>query len=134
MSAIQLTKAEEKLILSMRNKKARIKKNHGRYQRTRGHSFERECAEKLRAVYPECKRHLENQAQEALGYDLDNTGAFRFQCKRNKKYAPLSCIEEVKDLNGTMPALITQGDHKKAIVAMYFDDFLKILSDIGEAF
>lgn len=134
MGSIQLSKAEEKLIIALRNKKAKIKKNFGRYQRTRGHSFERECAERLRTIYPEAKRHMENQAQEAMGYDLDNTGPFRFQCKRNKKYAPLSCIEEIKDLNGTMPALITQGDHKKAIVALYFEDFIKILSDVGEAF
>jgi hypothetical protein len=46
----------------------------------------------------------------------------------------LSCIEEVKDLNGTIPALITKGDNKKPIVALYLDDFIKILEDVGEAF
>jgi hypothetical protein len=72
--------------------------------------------------------------QEAKGYDLDHTGPFRFQCKAMKKYAPISCIEEVKDLKGTMPALITKGDRKPAVVCMYFDDFIKILSDVGVAF
>lgn len=105
-----------------------------KYQRTKGHGFEREMAIRLREIFPECKRHLENQKQEAKGYDLDNTGPFRFQCKAMAKYAPLSRIEEVKDLQGTIPALITKGDHKKPIVALYLEDFLEILKDVGICF
>lgn len=119
-------------------KKANVKKKSraqgGRAVRQKGHSFERECALALRKVYPDAKRHLEVQKCEALGYDLDNTGPFKFQCKRNVKYAPLNKIEEVQAASGDIPALITKGDHKKAIVALYLDDFIKILNDIGEAF
>jgi len=72
--------------------------------------------------------------QEAKGYDLDSTGPFRFQCKAFKKYAPISCIEEVKDLKGTIPALITKGDRKPAVVCLYLEDFIRILEDVGVAF
>jgi len=106
----------------------------GAYERRRGLTFERKCATLLRRVYPDCKRHLESQVQEALGFDLDNTGPFRFQCKRNKAYAPISKIEEVQIGEGIMPALITQGDRKRPVVALYLDDFIKILDDVGEAF
>ena len=106
----------------------------GKYQRTKGHSFERQVAIALRDIYPNAKRHLEMQMQECAGFDLDNTGPFRFQCKAMKKYAPLSMIEEVKPSPGIIPGLITKGDNKRPIVAIYLDDFIKILKDIGEAF
>lgn len=106
----------------------------GKHQRTKGHGFEREVAIQLRKVFPECKRHLENQIQEAKGFDLDNTGPFRFQCKAMARYAPISRIEEVQDLAGTIPALITKGDRKKPVVALYLEDFIRILDDIGVAF
>lgn len=99
----------------------------GAYQRRKGHNFERECAKILREIYPEAKRHLESQIQDCKGFDLDNTGRFRFQCKRNKNYAPVNKIEEVKDLDGTIPALITKGDNMKPVVALYLEDFLEML-------
>lgn len=95
--------------------------------RTKGHGFERACAKKLRAVFPDCKRHLEMQKEEALGFDLDNTGPFRFQCKAYKKYAPVGKIEEVILEEGVIPALITKGDSKKPVVCLYLDDFVKVI-------
>ena len=104
----------------------------GKMQRTKGHSYERECAKLLRGIFPDAKRHLEVQIQDCQGYDLDNTGKFRFQCKRMKKWASISKIKEVTDLDGTIPALITKGDREKSVVALYLDDFIKILK--GESF
>ena len=106
----------------------------GRAVRRKGHSFERECAIKLRRVFPDAKRHLENQKQEALGFDLDNTGPFKFQCKAYMEYAAINKINEVIYTKGQMPGLITKGDGKKPIVCIYLDDFVKILDDIGEAY
>lgn len=106
----------------------------GKSERVKGHSFEREIAIALRRFFPKCKRHLEVQKCEALGFDLDHTGPFRFQLKRLKKWAPITCIEEVVPAPGIIPALITKGDHKPAVVCLYFEDFLKLLGDIGEAF
>jgi len=106
----------------------------GKAVRAKGHGFERACAKKLRRVYPDVKRHLENQKQEAMGFDLDNTGPFKFQCKAYMNYAPVNKIEEVIYTKDEMPALITKADNKKPIVCLYLDDFVKILEDIGEAF
>lgn len=104
----------------------------GKMSRTKGHGYERAIANKLKPIYPEAKRHLESQAQEALGYDLDNTGPFLIQCKRYKQYAPINKIEEIKPSKG-IHALITKADRKPDIICLYLDDFLEILKDIGTA-
>ena len=84
--------------------------------------------------FPKRNGTSRSKKKEALGFDLDNTGPFRFQCKRNKKYCSISKIEEVQDLKGTIPALITQGDRKRPVVALYLDDLIRILEDIGVAY
>lgn len=96
-------------------------------QRTKGHSFEREIAIQLREVFPEAKRHLEFQADEAAhGVDLVNTGKLGIQCKRMKKYASLSKIKEVKR---GIPALVTKGDREEILIALPLKDFIEILKD-----
>lgn len=102
--------------------------------RRKGLAYENDVAAKLRqAGFPEAKRHLEYQSQEAKGYDLDNTGALRIQCKRYKQYVPLSKIEEVKCSGTEIPILVTKANNKRDIAALYLDDFLNILQDLGVA-
>lgn len=112
----------------------KAKKQGGAYARRRGHSFEREIANRLKeeGLYPEAKRHLENQAAEALGYDIDNTEPFYIQAKRNKQYAPITKIEEVqldKLPEDAVPVLITKGDRKREVVCMYFEDWIDLVKE-----
>jgi hypothetical protein len=102
----------------------------GAAARRKGYGYERTIANILKDIFPEAKRHLEFQGQEAKGYDLDNTGEFRIQCKRYKQYAPITKIEEVQE-TGT-PVLITKGDRKKDVVCMYLEDWIKLLKAYNE--
>ena len=103
----------------------------GRSARNKGLNFERFIALKFKSVgFPDAKRHLESQIEEALGYDLDNTGPFVVQCKAWKEYASISKINEIKITN-KIPLLITKGDNKPAMVVMPLEDFLKGLEDFG---
>src|ERR1043165_9953272 len=102
----------------------------GKKSRTKGHSFERETAIALRLVFPDARRLLENHKDDAQGVDILNPGSFKFQCKRFKKYAPLSCIREVvcdREL-GDIPVLVTKGDHEETLCALPMEDFLWLLS------
>lgn len=103
----------------------------GAHARNKGAGFERWAANQLKKHYPYCERHLEYQASQARGFDLRGTGPLRIQCKAFKQYAPISKIEEVRDVEGTIPALLTKGDRKPPVICLYFSDFLKILDDIG---
>lgn len=98
--------------------------------RTKGHSFERWTASKLRKIYPNARRHLEYQMGEANGRDIANTGAFLFQCKRGRKYANPNKIQEIQidPIEGGTPVLVTKGDNAEPLACLPFDVFLKMLA------
>jgi len=105
----------------------------GKMSRTKGHSYERKTAQVFQKLgFKDAKRQLEYQ--EGLGVDLANTGPFRVQCKRYKGYAPITKLEEVPKTSENIPLLITKADHKPDVVALYLDDFIRILEDIGVAY
>lgn len=102
--------------------------------RTKGHSFERQIAKRLReeGIFPNAQRQLEYQINNALGVDLENTGNLRIQCKRSKSSIPMNKINEVK-MKG-IACLISKRDREDILVTLKFEDFIKILKDIGEVF
>lgn len=106
----------------------------GAKSRRKGHGYERELANRFKeeGIFPDAERKFEYRESDCTGVDLLNTGKLKIQAKRNKKYAPLSKIEEVEEEG--IPVLITKGDYKRDIVALYLDDFIKILKDIGEVY
>lgn len=101
----------------------------GKLSRTKGHSFEREIASRLRVVFPEARRQLEYHQRDARGVDLQQTGDYRFQCKRGRGYASVNTIGEIQceRLLGEIPVLVTQGDHAEPMAVIPFDDFLELL-------
>lgn len=109
----------------------RSKQAQGRMSRRKGHQFEREVAVALRVVFPRARRHLENHEDDATrGADLMYTGCYRIQCKRGRKYASLSAINEVQadPLLGEVPLLVTQGDNEIPLVAMPLAEFIYLLA------
>ncbi len=102
----------------------------GKLSRTKGHSFEREIAIALRRIFPDCRRHLEYQDAEANGVDLVNTGAYKIQCKRGKKYCSFSAIKEITadELLGEIPVLVTKGDNERVLVALPIEEFIRLLT------
>lgn len=101
----------------------------GLKSRRKGHGFEREIAKIFREFFPTARRKLEYQASDVDGVDIACTGKLRLQLKRYKDYAPISKINEIHPVEGTVPALITKGDKKPAIICMELEDFLSILRD-----
>lgn len=106
----------------------------GKRSRAKGHSFERKIAKRLRdeGIFPNAERQLEYQENQCSGVDLANTGALKIQCKRMKKSIPMSKLYEVK-AHG-IACLVSKVDREDTLVTMKFDDFLKILKDIGEVY
>jgi hypothetical protein len=102
----------------------------GKGCRQKGHQFERDVAIALRKIFPDARRHLEYQDGQAFGVDIAETGIYKFQCKRNKKYASLSAIEEIQicPIEGGVPVLVTKGDNKEPLACLPFSHFLKLLS------
>lgn len=106
----------------------------GKTSRRKGHNFERIIANAFRlAGWLGAKRHLEMQAHDCQGYDIDGVDPFRIQCKNWKDYAPVSTIEEVRKIPGMVPVLISKGENKPAVAVMYFDDFMRIITEAKAA-
>ena len=103
----------------------------GKMQRRKGHAFERWVANQLKKIFPEARRHLEYQASEAIGVDVANTGKFKVQCKRGRKYSPLSAIKEIQicPFEGGVPVLVTQGDFEEPLAVLPFSEFLDLLNE-----
>lgn len=102
----------------------------GAMQRRKGHAFERWVGKKFRAIFPDARRHLEFQKEEAAkGIDLVHLGRYRVQCKRLRKYASISAIFQVKlcPIEGGCPVLVTKGDRLEAMAVLPFQELLYLI-------
>lgn len=99
-----------------------------KYNRKKGHDFEREIAAEFREMgYEQAKRNLEYNEGET-GIDLVNTGMFDVQCKRRKNYCSVNTIKEIKGYK--MPLLITKANGDEAMAILRWEDLKKIVGDI----
>jgi hypothetical protein len=101
----------------------------GASSRRKGHSWERSVAIRLRSVFPKARRQLEYHEDDCNGVDIANTGRFKFQCKKLKKYSPITAIEEIKcDVAlGDIPVLVTAGDRQPPMAILPFDNLMELL-------
>jgi hypothetical protein len=100
----------------------------GRGARRKGLAFEREIANRLKEVFPDARRHLENHEDDAAnGADLIHTGSYRFQLKKLKAYAPINAIKQVVPEFGQVPILVTAGDFLEPMAVLPFDELLRLL-------
>ncbi len=108
-------------------KSKRVIKNTGRRSRTKGHSFEREVAAAFRLVFPEARRQLEYHVKDALGVDLQETGPYRIQCKRLKKYASIAAINEVVSTPPHVRILVTRGDNTETMAVLPLTELIRLI-------
>jgi hypothetical protein len=108
---------------------AKKKTGGGRHARRKGHQFERDTAIRVRHIFPKARRHLEYQDAEANGVDLVNTGDFKIQCKKLRKYVSVTTIDEIKCNRafGEVPVVVTEGDNLPAMAILYWDDLLDLI-------
>ncbi len=98
--------------------------------RQKGHAFERYIAAAMRMIgYSKAHRQLEFQINNALGIDLAETGPYKIQCKKTKKYVPMNTINEVKAKEGEIPVLIAAGDGEPPLVTMHLEHWLYLVSN-----
>lgn len=101
----------------------------GKYQRTKGLGWERRVSQDLRPIFPEAKRHLEVQMQEAQGYDLDNTGDWRIQCKAMAKVPNMPKVfkEFTKLTDEQIPMVVFSVTNKGEYACVKWKDMLLLM-------
>jgi hypothetical protein len=96
----------------------------GSSERTKGRCGEQEVARLLRPVFPNVERAWE--AAAGKGYDLENTGDYRFQVKRYaKNYESIRTLDTVP---GPIPVLVQRIDGKDWLVTITMNHFLKLIA------
>lgn len=98
--------------------------------RTKGHSFEREIASKLRAeLWPDCQtsRFMGRLWDDHCGVDLTGTLGYNIQCKA-LEHAPAYLNILASMPKGVNVNIILHKQNNKGIVAVVnFEDFLKLI-------
>jgi hypothetical protein len=98
--------------------------------RRKGLAFERYIAAAMRMIgYSKAHRQLEFQINNALGIDLAETGRYKIQCKKTKRYVPMNTINEVKAKPNEIPVLIAAGDGEPPLVTMHLSHWLHLVSN-----
>lgn len=101
----------------------------GKKSRMKGHGFEREVSILFRQIFPNSRRQLEYHEDDAQGIDIQGTDPYKIQCKRFKKYASITAINEVQcdRLLGDIPVLITRGDNTETMAVLPLSDLLNLI-------
>lgn len=101
----------------------------GKAQRAKGRCGEQEVARLLRPIFPFVERAWE--AAAGKGYDLENTGDYRFQVKRYaKNYESVRTLDTVP---GPIPVLVQRIDGKDWLVTITMSHFLKLITTEAQA-
>ena len=99
----------------------------GRYQRRKGHDFEREVAASLRPLDPKACRLLEYQ--EGAGIDIKTALPLAVQCKAGRSLAvALAGFREAQAAAGpgVFPVCAYRADRKGSFAVLAWDDFVDI--------
>jgi len=98
--------------------------------RAKGIKFEQDIARQMRedcGFEDAMTSRAGDREKDSQGIDLINTEPFAIQCKRYAKYAPATCLEEVKLQEGyEIPILLTKADRAKTLAILPWED-LKLL-------
>lgn len=95
----------------------------------KGKAFERDIANLLGHIFPEAKRNLEFQADEAIhAKDIAGTDVYKIQCKNYQNYVSISTIFDVRlSTNDDVPVLVTKGNKLPPMAVLPLGDFISLL-------
>lgn len=97
--------------------------------RTKGHNFERQMAEKLREVWPECytSRFKGSLWLDHCGVDLVGTPGYNVQLKAMERTPAYHDILEYMPKGENVNIVIHKRNRKGAVVVMKFEDFVRVM-------
>ena len=120
----------------MKNTNAATRKlANGKYNRIKGHTFEREIAALFCDALgdPTIRRTLQTRGAAEDGADVV-ADPFWIECKRQKKPRIVAALEQSeRDCpKGWMPVAITKANREPAIVSLRLTDFLDLVKEWRE--
>lgn len=99
----------------------------GRRSRTKGASFERWVANRLKPYYPNAKRGIGQARSSSEVSDVEGTD-FWIECKRHKKPSIPAAWKQAEEATDGRPLLVvTKADQGPVLVTMSLDEFCLLL-------
>ena len=99
-------------------------------QRTKGHSFERQTAIAMRAIYPEAKRGLQSRGGTGEAPDVDGTPWF-IECKVGAKPPHRRAWEQARDASdGRVPVAVIKQDRAETLAILEFSALLELWAEL----
>ena len=104
-----------------------------RYNRQKGHSFERQMAAEFRELGFDCMTKRAARGGDWTftddGTDLVGTKPFAVQCKRLANYVSVNAIEEIVkyDLENEIPLLLTKANGKPTMAILPWSELKKLI-------
>lgn len=98
--------------------------------RTKGHAFERQMAERLREIWPDCftTRFKGSLWLDHCGIDLVGTPGYNIQLKATERTPAYHDILEMMPKDRNRNIVIHKRNRKGCVVVMRFDDFLNLMN------
>lgn len=99
----------------------------------KGNAFERECAFRLREIFPGCQtsRFMGRLFDDSCGVDLTDTGNFNVQCKAMERTPPYHEILKKMPKGDKTNIVIHKRNNVGCVVVMTFQDFMNLLKNMG---
>ncbi len=108
-------------------------KTMSKYQRTKGHAWEREVARRMRECMPGCnaKRGLQTQGGAADVPDVEMDGPLHIECKVGAKPPVRRALNTAVTTcpDGKIPVAVIKEDRKVPYVVLQLEDFEEFLRE-----
>lgn len=99
----------------------------------KGNAFERECAFRLREVFPDCRtsRFMGRLFDDRNGIDLTGTPGYHFQCKAMERTPPYHTILKNMPQGSKTNVVIHKRNNEGCVVILTLEDFMNLLKNMG---
>jgi hypothetical protein len=99
----------------------------GKYNRKKGHDYERQVAKEMRQFFPDAKTARDGaRGEDPRGVDLVNTGMFNIQCKARQSLNSFSVLKEMPD-DHNLNVMFWKRNREREIVVLDKEDFYELL-------
>jgi len=99
-----------------------------KYQRRKGHDFERDVRRAFAALFPDAKRGLQSQADHECP-DV-SAGPFHIECKVGARPSPFRALEQAEEkcAPNRVPVAVCKVDRDNPVITMRLHQFFTLLA------
>jgi len=100
----------------------------GKYNRTKGHNYERQIVRELKRIFPDAVTSRAGaRGEDILGIDIINTGMFNIQTKAREHLNPFDVLNNEMPNDSGINIVFWKRNRQGDVIVMDKNDFYDIL-------